>query len=330
LTSTCRPIELPGGCDGIQELATARRTVDLPGIAGSIAVPADGRTWLVSLPAEFAVALIGAESGAVLRTATLGPASRPWAVAIVDTARKAYVTLPDSNEVAVIDMDTLTVTAKLAVSGHPTSIVVDQSTAVVYVASIGEPGARGNWAAGSISMIDANTDRMIQQIGVNGNPTGLALSALSQTVYAPLLLRGGGTVVARISAFDGRMVGTSEVSADGGAVDARGSIVYVGNVGSKSAAVYGDITKLDARDGTRLGQWTGMFNPESLLAVPGDRLLVANRNAAWVTVISSSSGVALNCISTKGRAVSIAFDPTGGRVLIAEGDRPSLLDVAWR
>jgi YVTN family beta-propeller protein len=330
LTATCTPVELARGCGGLQELATAQRTVDLPGIAGSIALPADGRTWLVSLPAQSAVALISAESGAVLSTATLGPGSRPWAVAIVDAARKAYVTLPDSNEVAVIDLNALKVTARIAVTGHPRSIVVDQGRAVIYVASIGEPGGRADWAAGSISMIDANTDGMIQQVSVNGNPTGLALNALLQTLYAPLLLRGGGTEVARISAVDGRIFGNSTVSAEGGAVDTEDSTVYVGNVGSKSGALIGDITTLDARTGSQLARWTGTFNPDSLLAVPGDRLLVANRNAPWVTVLNSSSGVGTQCITTHGRPVSIAFDATSSRLLIAEGDRPSLLDVAWR
>jgi len=195
-------------------------------MAGAVAIASkpgdDGKRLAVSaLPANDGLAVLDAESGALLRKISLGV--EPIGVVISADSRVAYVSIlggakpttggraamqccearaeairVDKNGIALagsvskVDLATGAVTRDIAVGRHPTSIVWNEPAARLYV-------AEGN--SDSISVIDTKSDAVVarfaiapfsaKQIGLA--PTALALSPDGRTLYVAL---GGVNAVA--------------------------------------------------------------------------------------------------------------------------------------
>lgn len=195
-------------------------------MAGAIAVGAkrganDTRIAVAALPANDSLAVLDAETGALIRKIALGV--EPIGVVISDDSRTAYVSVlggpkpkagelsamqccdarseavrVDKNGVALpgtvskVDLASGTVVRDIAVGRHPTSIVWNESADRLYV-------AEGN--SDSISVIDTKTDSVLsrfavapfasRQVGLA--PTALALAPDGNTLYVAL---GGANAVA--------------------------------------------------------------------------------------------------------------------------------------
>jgi len=104
-------------------------------------------------------------------TVTLNPGSNPWAVEIAD--HKAYVTLWGSNEVAVIDLVSNTVTDVLDVGIAPEGMCLAGTE--LYVANSGFIGP-GQHAAGSVTVINTATDQVTCKIPVGLNAQWCAVN----------------------------------------------------------------------------------------------------------------------------------------------------------
>jgi YVTN family beta-propeller protein len=179
------------------------------------------RLAVLPLPANDGLAVLDAESGALLRTVALGV--EPIAAVISSDSRVAYVSIlggpkPTKAErsvmqccdpraeavridargiampgsVAQVDLETGTVTREIAVGRHPTSLAWDEQRARLYVAA-------GN--SDSIAIIDTKTNVVTSHIAVAPfkqrkiglAPTSLALSPDRATLYVAL---GGVNAVA--------------------------------------------------------------------------------------------------------------------------------------
>ncbi len=212
---------------------------------------ADGnRLTVVPLPANDALAVLDAETGALIRTIPLGV--EPIAAVISSDSRTAYVSvlggpkptaaqrasmqccdaraeavrvdprgiaLPGS--VSRVDLTTGTVAREIVVGRHPTSLVWDEPGAKLYVAA-------GN--SDSIAVIDTRTNAVssfavtpFRERKIGLAPTALALSPDRNTLYVAL---GGVNAVAMYDVGDSRrllrgMIPTAwypssiDVSADG-------------------------------------------------------------------------------------------------------------------
>jgi YVTN family beta-propeller protein len=94
----------------------------------------------------------------------LGSGSNPWAVAIAGA--KAYVSLWAADQVAVVDLTTMTVKHKIAVGIRPEGLCL--AGRELYVANSGFIGP-GNHAPGTVSVIDIDTDLVTHTIPVGLN-----------------------------------------------------------------------------------------------------------------------------------------------------------------
>ncbi|MGE5732530.1 MAG: alkaline phosphatase family protein, partial [Gemmatimonas sp.] len=214
--------------DAIGDTATARFNSGALGdyMVGSPAVAARAnangrRLAVVPLPANDALAVLDAESGALLRTIPLGV--EPIAAVISADSRVAYVSvlggpkptarqrasmqccdpraeavrvdargIAEPGSVSRVDLGTGTVARDIAVGRHPTAIAWDETGARLYVAA-------GN--SDSVTIIDTKTDVVAGHIPIAPfrerktglAPTALALSPDEGTLYVAL---GGVNAVA--------------------------------------------------------------------------------------------------------------------------------------
>jgi YVTN family beta-propeller protein len=85
-----------------------------------------------------------------------------------------YVTDNNTNSVRVVDCNTNTLIATIAVGVNPESLCFDSLNNRVYV---------GNTASNSVSVINCNTNTIIANVAVGNFPIGLAYNSLSNAVY---------------------------------------------------------------------------------------------------------------------------------------------------
>jgi YVTN family beta-propeller protein len=184
--------------------------------------PNGKRLAVLPLPANDGLAVLDAETGALIRTIPLGV--EPLAAVISADSRVAYVSVlggpkptgsdrsvmqccdPRAEAVRVdargialpgsvsrVDLTTGTVTKEITVGRHPTSLVWDERGGRLYVAA-------GN--SDSIAIVDTRTNAVVSQLAVAPfrehkiglAPTALALSPDRTTLYIAL---GGANTVAK-------------------------------------------------------------------------------------------------------------------------------------
>ena len=113
------------------------------------------------------IEVIGLHSWKSVKTIEMAGAPSPRNLAVVNDS-KAYVTNLMANNVAVIDLKTLSLTnTTIAVGANPEEILVYDKKAYVANSGFGS----GN----TVSVIDVNTDKVVNTIKVGDNPTGLML-----------------------------------------------------------------------------------------------------------------------------------------------------------
>jgi YVTN family beta-propeller protein len=121
------------------------------------------RAYVVnSLPATLQV--IDLNGPSTLATVDLGVGSNPWSVAIAGS--KAYVSLWQADQVAVVDLTTMSVVHNVAVGVSPEGLC--RSGGELYVANSGFEGP-GVYVPGTVSVIDLDTDLVTATIPVGLN-----------------------------------------------------------------------------------------------------------------------------------------------------------------
>ena len=115
-----------------------------------------------SIPATLQV--IDLVGPSLLATVDLGANSNPWAVAVVGS--KAYVSLWQADQVAVVDLTSMTVVNQIAVGVSPEGLC--RSGNELYVANSGFEGP-GVYVPGTVSVIDLATDLVKTTIPVGLN-----------------------------------------------------------------------------------------------------------------------------------------------------------------
>lgn len=113
------------------------------------------------------IEVIGLKSWKSVKTIELPGGPSPRNLAVVSDS-KAYVTNLYANNVAVIDLKTLSLTnTTIAVGANPEEILIYDNKAYVANSGFGS----GN----TVSVIDVTTDKVVNTIKVGDNPTGLML-----------------------------------------------------------------------------------------------------------------------------------------------------------
>jgi len=170
-----------------------------PAVVANVALTADGKTLVAANIFNDSISVVDLASRTKtgeldLRPGIIDPAASgvaggetPFGVAVRGNA-VAYVSSQRDREIDVVDLATLSLTARIAVQGNPNSLLLNKSGTLLYAASDNSD---------FVTVIETSTNRIVENIstiaprGVLSNPerfTGatpnaLALSPDEQTLY---------------------------------------------------------------------------------------------------------------------------------------------------
>ncbi|MDP9849276.1 beta-propeller fold lactonase family protein [Streptosporangium lutulentum] len=158
----------------------------------------------------------------------------------------AYITNYDSDSVSVIDTATNTVTATIAVGGHPAGAAVSLDGTRVYVAN-------ANVGSGSVSVVDTATNAVTATIAVGVNPRGATISPDGTRLY---VTNTGSGSVSVIDTATNTVTATIAVNRPGGVgVTPDGTRAYVTNSNLDTVSVIDTATNTVTETMTGLGLW---------------------------------------------------------------------------
>lgn len=219
--------------------------------AGTLALVADAADDAVSVLTLDGVNVKTAGTVSVAGSGDKPTPTKPAAVAITPDGKRALVTLPNVNQVALLEIDGDKVT-RAQVNGKDYVITTGLRPLNVAITPDGKLGLVGNMNGGQDGQVDAlavidmtqNPPRVIDQVGVGDGPEGLAVSPAGGYA-ASLILNGTGGApkgsfvrhehgyvqLLKISGKDVRKASTAEVGGlpEGIAFSPDGRYLYVGN-----------------------------------------------------------------------------------------------------
>lgn len=228
------------------------------------------------------VSILDARRGFVVRTVPVGV--YPVAVAVDDNLDEAYVTNRVSNTVSVIDPLSGRLRATVHLGSAPGTVTreaVDVPARRDYVASPApRVEGRGEMGAGHVTVIDAETDRVLRTLTVP-NPSDIDSDGRLGRVYIAVTRRSAGFIRA-LEVKTGAALWTHPVGLDPIAIgiDQRAARVLVINRRSQTVAV------LDARSGRTVCTATVGKNPDAItIDTRTHRAIVVNGGADSVTIV---------------------------------------------
>ena len=234
-------------------------TVEVGKQPSGMAINAAGNLALVADSADDAVSVLtldGMNVKAIGTVSVAGPGDKPTptkpaAVAITADGKHALVTLPNVNQVALLDIDGTKV-SRAQVDGKDYVMTTGLRPLNVQITPDGKLGLVSNMNGGQDGQVDnvavidmtQNPPRVIDQIGVGDGPEGLAVDPAGGYA-ASLILNGTGGApkgsfvwhdhgyvqLLKISGKEVRKAGTAEVGGlpEGIAFSPDGRYLYVGN-----------------------------------------------------------------------------------------------------
>ena len=215
----------------------------------------------------------------VIQTISLGPepgnGHQPSAVAVNPSTGRVYVANTWSNNVSVVDPDSNSVVATVAVGTQPQGIAVNPASNRVYVTN--------TWA-NSVSVLDGASNLVIATVPVGENPDGVAVNPNTNRVYVANFADGTVSVIDGVTNQPAGPPVPVGVEPRGVAVDPAANRVYVANAGSDNVSVISGATGVVERV-VPAGQ-----EPRGIAVNPKThRAYVTNAGSASITVIYGSS-----------------------------------------
>ena len=165
---------------------------------------------------------VAAEPGSLVTTYTLGSG---YSFALDPTRSRVYVTLTDSNSLAIIDTNTLQLIDTVFVGSAPHGVVVSPDGNRVFVATSG---------ASFVAVLDANTLQLLPSLPVLTNPSDVEIGANNRLYVTPANQNVNGIMI--VDASTGSDLGTFSGSVSiysGGMLEVSpdGNTLYFGNRG---------------------------------------------------------------------------------------------------
>jgi DNA-binding beta-propeller fold protein YncE len=233
-------------------------TVEVGKQPSGMAINAAGNLALVANSADDSVSVLTLDGMSVKAAGTVSVAgagdkptpTKPAAVAITPDGKHALVTLPNVNQVALLDIDGTKVT-RAQVDGkdyvmttglRPLNVQITPDGKLALVSNM-NGGQDGQMEALSVIDMTQNPPRVIDQVGTGDGPEGLAVDPAGG--YAASLIMAGSAAsksaffhhdhsyvqLLKISGKEVRRAGTADVGrlAEGIAFSPDGRYLYVGN-----------------------------------------------------------------------------------------------------
>jgi YVTN family beta-propeller protein len=278
-----------------------KQTIPIANSFVGVAFSPAGDTIYVGGGASNDVKIFKATAGAFVADGTIpisgGP--QPSGLTLNGDGTRLYVALNQTNEVAVIDTATRTVT-RVKTGTYPYTAVVSGDGKKVYVSNWGGriPGPgdftdgqnpvvvdrrTGIPSTGTVSVLDTATNTVVKQIDVGLHPTGMAVSPSGDRVY---VTNANSDTVSAIDTASDQVVRTLHVGGGGTqrplllggapnaiAVSPNGQTLFVANAAQNAVAV------VDAKGGDDAVRGmipTGWYPAAVALSLAGDQLFVAS------------------------------------------------------
>lgn len=227
---------------------------------------------------------------------------------------KAYVTLTERNELAVIDTASYSIEpGTVTVGKEPTGVAVTPSR--VYVTNAGDD---------TVTVLDAANNSVVTTIGVGVRPWGIAVDAARNRLYVANKTSGTVTV---IDTTDNSEIVELPVGPEpsGVAVNPEGTMVFVTNPTWDLVDVI-DTASLSLLDPVQVpGVKEGVA-----VSPDGKQLLVATQTSvagAQLASLDLETGI-VSTIGIRRSPVGVAVDPRGGRAYVGHVEgRVSVIDI---
>jgi YVTN family beta-propeller protein len=223
ISATRRLVVVDGAANAVEATLDVVSGIDPFCVGAGLAVNSATRRVYIANACGPGISVVDAITHAVAADVNLR--GTPWSVAVDEATDRIYAGV--GNAVKVVDGLTYAViaTVDLAEGSGPIDVAVDSAGSRAYVA---------NREAGTVSVIDTRTNRVISTIPAGRGPRGVSVGALS--VYVANVEDNSVTVIDRSS---NAVVATIPVGQRPVAVEAnpRTGRVYVANEGSDSLSV---------------------------------------------------------------------------------------------
>ncbi|MFD4353687.1 YncE family protein [Nocardia sp. NPDC058518] len=225
---------------------------------------------------------------------------------------RVFVTLADSDTVAVLDIDDRSVRATVTVGRDPGGLAVDPTTSTVWVADT---------EADTVSIIDADSAAVVATIPVGTRPRTVGIDARTRLAY---IANYGGSL--SVINADTRAV-TSTIPVDGSPMDLVVST-------ERHAACYSTYSDLPPNDNTKVRCVDGTSNARILdidvdhlvgaLAVEGRTLYVADRGGNRVSVVDLAAGTVTRQLDVGAKPIAIAVDSASGATYVVNSSADTI------
>jgi uncharacterized protein len=223
---------------------------------------------------------------------------QPMAVAVNETANKAYIVNHSSSTVTVIDGNTRTAVATIKTGAGPEAIAVNSVTNRVYTANSGE---------NSVSVIDGVTNTVVATVRTGSNCNAVAVNPKTNKIYVTNNFGHSVTVI------DGATNTPTSVRVGQGprsiAVNPVTNKIYTANYGSK------DSTEIDGATNAAKSIPTGKHPWTVAADTAANKIYVVNEDSASVSIIDGATGVARN-VTVGEIPFAVAVNPTRSRAYV--------------
>ena len=275
----------------------------------------------VSFPSHLASLPVNYPRRAAMRILTAAALSILLSTAAL--ADSLLVVNKGEDTLAIVDSETLEVTARVAVGANPHEVAVSPDGTTAYVSDYG--GAQGT----TISVVDvaSATRTDVWDVAPNRGPHGIWLSSDGTVLW--VTTETSGTVI-EIDTGSGEV---TQVWESGQNVSHQlvptpdGEVLYVANIGS------GSVTVIDRGDNSVVSIPTGA-GAEGIDASPdGREIWVTNRAADTVSIIDTASDTVIADINSGGAfPIRARFTPDGNEVYVSNANSGdvAVFDAATR
>lgn len=262
---------------------------------------------LVLLAALSAACILAQPSARNIQTG-----EQPMAIAVDETANRAYVVNHNNSTVSVIDGKTHAVIATIKTGAGPEAIAFNTETKRVYTVNSGE---------NSVTVIDATTNAVIATVRTGANCNNIAVNPVTNRIYVTNNFGHSVTVI------DGATHTTTAVRVGQGprAIVANPvtNKIYTANYGSK------DSTEIDGATNTPRSIPSGK-HPWAIAADTGiNKIYVVTEDDASVSMIDGATGIPRN-ITVGDIPFAVAVNPTKNRAYVLTYARDTLVVIDGR
>ncbi len=234
-----------------------------------------------TIPGGDTVSVLNLTTNSVVTTISDASFNQPYTITINSTGTKAYVTNSNSTTISIINIATNTVIGTIGGFDGPSGMAITPDGNTAYVNNYGGPGGVGSGNGTTVSVVNLNSNTIVDTITVGLAPASLAITPDGAFVYVINYVDGnpgtGTTSVIRTS--DNTVTGTIPGFSGpfGIAITPNGSYAYVTNFGSNNFAPVGTtVSVIDLQSNSLVATIQLGTQPSGIAITPDGRFAYAS------------------------------------------------------